>query len=255
MQTNNINQIQIKFETADMIPPPFSHQVILNLDFQTDSINTTLDISYTYRDELTDEEILEEGFTGDEDLAWAGELSKVWENPILDLLTKTSEKPNQKALGEEQNFFELSINGKAWGNPPNQEAWEYLLQELMQASFETYGKEMPFKLIFKKIEQNKSSSQFDLILHYTTRTVEAYSQIGEDKRKRSLVWEEATDLIGHVFIGEFIPEKASKNEPKNVGKFLSVGDGLWYECTKSLKNPNGNRSYIIELYQRFEEYL
>jgi hypothetical protein len=70
-----------------------------------------------------------------------------------------------------------------------------------------------------------------------------------------LAWEEATDLIGHVFIGEFIPEKATKHEPKNVGKFLSVGDSLWYECTKSLKNPNGNRSYIIELYQRFEEYL
>jgi hypothetical protein len=255
MQTNNIKQIQIKFETADIIPPPFSNQVILSLDFQANLIKTTLDLAYTYRDELTDEEILEEGFTGDEDLAWAGELAGVWKEPILSLLSKTPEKPNQKALDEEQNFLELSIDGKILGTPKNQEAWEYLLQELMQACLETYGKESPFRLIFKKIEQNKSFTQFDLILHYSTRTIEAYTEIYQEKQKRSLLWEEATDLIGHVFIGEFVPDKAQKNEPKNAGKFLWIGDGLWYECTKSLKNPNGNRGYMIELYQRFEEYL
>lgn len=151
MQTNNIKQIQIKFETADIVPPPFSHQVILTMDFEENAINTVFDIAYTYRDELSDEEILEEGFTGEEDLAWAGEISNAWKKPIFELLTHTPEKPNQKALNEEQNFFEISIDSKVYGNPKNQDRWEYLLQELMQAAYETYGKEMPFKLIFKKI--------------------------------------------------------------------------------------------------------
>ena len=137
MQTNNIKQIQIKFETADIMPPPFSHQVILTMNFEENTINTVFDIAYTYRDELTDEEILEEGFTGEEDLAWAGEISNAWQKPIFELLSHTPEKPNQKALNEEQNFFELAIDGKVYGNPKNQDRWEFLLQELMQAAYET----------------------------------------------------------------------------------------------------------------------
>lgn len=255
MQTNNIKQIQIKFETADIMPPPFSHQVILTMDFEENAINTVFDIAYTYRDELSDEEILEEGFTGEEDLAWAGEISNAWAKPIFELLSHTPEKPNQKALNEEQNFFEISINGVLYGNPKNQDRWEFLLQELMQAAYETYGKEMPFKLVFRKIEQRNMFSELELILHYTDRKVECNTIVEDQKQSRSLTWEEASDIVTNVFIGEFITDKASKNEPKSIGKFLSVGDGYWYEFTKSLKNPNGNKGYIIELYERFEEYL
>ena len=255
MQTNNIKQIQIKFETADIMPPPFSHQVILTMDFEEKGINTIFDIAYTYRDELSDEEILEEGFTGEEDLAWAGEISNAWKKSILYLLSHTPEEPNQKALNEEQNFFELSIDGNIYGNPKNQDRWEYLLQELMQAAYETYGKEMPFKLIFRKLEQRNTFSELALILHYTNRTVECNTIINDQKQSRSISWEEASNIVTNVFVGEFIPEKATKNIPKSVGKFLWIGDGLWYEFTKSLKNPNGNKGYIPELYERFEEYL
>lgn len=255
MKVEKLNQLELKFETADILPPPFSHQILLTLDFKEKFIDTKFEIAYTYRDELTDEEILEEGFTGNEDLAWAGELSKAWEAPILNLINKSPEKFNLKALEEEQNFLEINVNKTLKGNPQNQEAWEYLLQELTQAVYETYGKEAPFKMIFKKIDKDKSTSTFELNLHYTDRRVEAYSITESSKMAKELVWEEASDLLQNVFIGDFITDKAMKNEPKTVGKFLSVGDGFWYEFTKSLKNPNGNRAYIVNLYEMFESYL
>ncbi len=255
MKVEKLNQLELKFETADILPPPFSHQILLTLDFKEKFIDTKFEIAYTYRDELTDEEILEEGFTGNEDLAWAGELSKAWEAPILNLISKSPERFNTKALEEEQNFLEININKSFKGNPQNQEAWEYLLQELTQAVYETYGKEAPFKMIFKKIDKDKSTSTFELNLHYTDRRVEAYSITESSKTAKDLVWEEASDLLQNVFIGDFITDKAMKNEPKTVGKFLSVGDGFWYEFTKSLKNPNGNRAYIVNLYEMFESYF
>jgi len=255
MLITELKHLEIKFETADILPPPFSHQILLSLDFQNDFIDTKFEIAYTYRDELSDEEILDEGFTGEENVAWAGELSNAWKVPILELLAQMPEKSNQKAIQEEQNFLELVVNGKTYGNPKNQEEWEYLLQELSQAVYETYGKELPFSLTFKKVDSNKSVSIFELILHYTDRRVEAYTEVDSMKRSRSLTWEEASELIGQVFVGDFFPDKASKNEPKSIGKFITVGDGLWYEFTKSLKNPNGNRAYITSLYQRFEEYF
>ena len=255
MKLEELNYLEIKFETADILPPPFSHQILLTFDFKKDFIETKFEIAYTYRDELTDEEILEEGFNGEEDLAWAGEISNEWQKPIWKLVAFTPEKSNKKGLKEEQNFLELSINEKPFGNPQNQEEWEYLLQELTQTVYETYGKENPFKLIFKNLGSNSRVSIFELILHYTNRKVEAFTEIDGERINRSLPWEEASDLLGQVFIGEFLTEKASKKEPQTLGKFISVGDGYWYEFTKSLRNPNGNRNYITSLYERFEEYF
>jgi hypothetical protein len=255
MKLEELKHLEVKFETADILPPPFSHQILLTLDFKKDFIETKFEIAYTYRDELTDDEILEEGFNGEEDLAWAGEISNAWRDPLWKLLAFTPEKSNKKALREEQNFLEISINEKPFGNPQNQEEWEYLLQELTQTVYETYGKEMPFKLIFKNLGSNDNVSIFELILHYADRKVEALTETNGERTNRSLPWEEASDLLGQVFIGEFLTEKASKNEPKALGKYISIGDGYWYEFTKSLKNPNGNRTYITSLYERFEEYF
>ncbi|MES2520891.1 MAG: hypothetical protein V4585_22440 [Bacteroidota bacterium] len=255
MNIKDLKHLEIKFETADILPPPFSHQILLTLDFQKDFIDTKFEIAYTYRDELSDEEILEEGFTGEEDLAWAGELSNAWKQPILDILKQMPERNNQKAIQEEQNFLEISVDNKVFGNPKNQEEWEYLLNELSQAVYETYGKELPLSLVFKKVESGQAISKFGLTLHYIDRSVEAFTEIDSENKSRSISWEEANELIGQVFIGDFIQDKAVRNEPKSIGKFITVGDGLWYEFTKSLKNPNGNRAYITSLYQRFEEYF
>lgn len=255
MKLEELKHLEIKFETSDILPPPFSHQILLTFDFKKDFIETKFEIAYTFRDELTDEEILEEGFNGEENLAWAGEISTAWQQPIFKLLAFTPEKPNKKGLREEQNFLELSINQKPFGNPQNQEEWEYLLQELAQTVYETYGREMPFKLVFKNLGSNNKISIFELILHYTDRKVEAFTEINGERASRSLPWEEASDLLGHVFIGEFLADKASKKEPQTLGKFISIGDGYWYEFTKSLRNPNGNRNYITTLYERFEEYF
>ena len=107
MKLEELKHLEIKFETADILPPPFSHQILLTLDFKNECIDTKFEIAYTYRNELTDEEILEEGFNGEEDLAWAGEISNEWQKPLWKLLAFTPDKSNKKGLKEEQNFIEI----------------------------------------------------------------------------------------------------------------------------------------------------
>lgn len=247
MQTNTLMSLDIKFETADIIPAPFSHQIVVKASLDKPTIPLSFQILYTYRDDLTEEEILEEGFTLKDNFSWEGQLDAAWREPILKLIEQTPEKFTNKGLEEEENFFEITLNNQEKGVPKNQESWEYLLQELMQAVFETAEKEAPLYLIFVEIDQQKKVSSLEISLQFAQRKANAYTMDGENKTEKEIDWELAKDVIQLVFIGEFIPEKATTNEPKNTGKYLSTGDGIWYEFTKSLKNPNGNRYYLHDL--------
>lgn len=253
MQTNTLVSLDIKFETADIIPAPFSHQIVVKAALDKPTIPLSFQILYTYRDDLTEEEILEEGFTVKDDFSWEGQLDAAWKEPILQLITQTPEKFSTKALEEEENFFEITLNNQEKGVPKNQESWEYLLQELMQAVFETAEKEAPLYIIFVEIDQQKKASSVEVSLQFAQRNARVYTMDGEDKAEKEIDWELAKDLIQLVFVGEFMPEKATTNEPKNTGKYISTGDGIWYEFTKSLKNPNGNRYYLTDLMAAWNE--
>jgi hypothetical protein len=64
MKLSELKHLEIKFETADILP---LHLFTSNIAcrFWEDFI----DVEIIYRDRLTDEEILEEGFNGEENLA------------------------------------------------------------------------------------------------------------------------------------------------------------------------------------------
>lgn len=255
MQLKQLQQLQIKYETADIIPAPYCNQILLSLEQKTEGLSADFQIVYTYRDDLTEEDLYDEGFTSEDDFSWKGILNKAWRTAIEQLLAKTPERPNHKALEEEENFLEISVGKNFEGRPQNQAEWEYLLQELMQAVYETAQKEKNLSLIYKKIDRDKNVQTLFIDVFFSTRKAEAYTGTGSGKTLKQFVWEDATPLMQQVFVGEFIPELASQNEPKNPGKYLTTGDGFWYEFSKSLKNPNGNKKYTVTLLDYFDELL
>jgi hypothetical protein len=87
-------------------------------------------------------------------------------------LKKTPNKFNHKALEEEMNFFEIEVNQQSAGNPINQTDWEYFLQELIQAIYETSQKEAPFHLEYRRIDKDKNVKNFELNLYYAKRQAE-----------------------------------------------------------------------------------
>jgi hypothetical protein len=254
MEINQLSSLVIKFETADMVGAPFSHQILLKMQFAGQGIEVDFQIAYIDREDLSEEEILEEGFSLNDDYSWKGQIDNAWLEPIKEILKKTPNKFNHKALEEEMNFFEIEVNQQSAGNPINQTDWEYFFQELIQAIYETSQKEAPFHLEYRRIDKDKNVKNFELNLYYAKRQAEGINSIGKTDSK-PITWAQANAIIQQVFIGEFIPDAALKNEPKHTGKYISVGDGYWYEFTKSLKRPNGNKGYLTELEKTFDPWV
>ncbi len=228
----------IKFETSDSIPAPFSYQVI----FQTNQSQLIdFQLHYTNREELSDEEIEQEGFTKGDDFAWKGELNEVWKTVIEDALNSTKFK--KEAGNEFEDFWEISVDGVIKGIPTDSEKWGFLLQELQQAVFETAKKEKPFEMYFLNIVNNRIVTNTEFQVHFSNRKATATSQ----EQRIILEWEDATAIIEKVFLGEFLPEKAIATFPVKNGKYLNFGDEIWYQIGPSIKNPHGNKGYLKEL--------
>jgi hypothetical protein len=128
MEINQLSSLVIKFETADMVGAPFSHQILLKMQFAGQGIEVDFQIAYIDREDLSEEEILEEGFSLNDDYSWKGQIDNAWLEPIKEILKKTPNKFNHKALEEEMNFFEIEVNQQSAGNPINQTDWEYFFK-------------------------------------------------------------------------------------------------------------------------------
>lgn len=258
MKTEQIASFQIRFQTADIIPPPYAHRYEIEGKFAADdSIHVKFGIFYIEREDLTEEEIQEEGFTTEDDFEWNGTLFPVWSGIVKALVAKT--KFSTKLPKAEENLIEISIEyadlESDKGIPQNNQAWEYLGQELIQAIFETAQVESPLKLIYLKRLPNRQTVQLEMNVFFSRRTVKASMQMGNLKKSRNLDWQALNPMLKLIYSGEFLAEKALPKEPNNPGKYLNVGDGLWYEFGKSLQNPNGNNRYLLDVEETLENLL
>ncbi|HWV33270.1 MAG TPA: hypothetical protein VN038_26610, partial [Dyadobacter sp.] len=72
-------QYIIRFQTAPVVPAPFAHFYTLKMDIQSaEDLRVDFDIVYNDREELTEDEIFDEGFSTDDDYKWKGSLPAVW---------------------------------------------------------------------------------------------------------------------------------------------------------------------------------
>ncbi len=86
-----MKKIRIEFRTLD-VPAPFAHDYTLSLELDKD-IKARYQINYKGRENLSEEEIIEEGYTLDDDFEWKGEINSAWLQQIESLLDfQSSEK-------------------------------------------------------------------------------------------------------------------------------------------------------------------
>ncbi len=252
---SDFKQVEILFETASIIPAPFSNRIDLKIQNKGDLLSVDFTIHFTDREDLSEEEIYEEGFTPNDDYAWKGDLSKAWSESIIKLVKNTGQSLKRKVEEEQDNFLTLKIDGKESPHPTNAYEWEYLLQELTQAVYETSLKERNLSIKYIKIDTSQLSKSLSIDLFFSTRKVMISSQIGGVELVKKIEWEEAKDIIQQVYVGEFLPELAQTKSPTKQGKYLYIGDDHWYEFNKSIKNPFGNKKYIANLLTVFDEII
>ena len=227
-----MRDLSISFLTQQ-VPPPFAHGYTLSIYQQGKVWEIKFQLEYLQRESLEEEEILEEGFSGNDDFEWTGKLPEVWVQ-VLDKWLKAS------AFGAEQPkeacnhlFVEYTNNGKS-GFPMNFQEWEYVLEELIQAIYEMANKERPFMLQLVNAKQG-----LDITLHARFATRSFTRKGGE----HPLPWEYLKVVLGHIENLDII--EIPKTKPAQKGYWLTFDREQYFE----IKSEAGVTEFV-ELIQK-----
>jgi hypothetical protein len=225
----------LKYQTAENLPAPFAHAIEINgvIAQGVPNLEISFELTYLDREEFTEEELAEEGFTMNDNFSWKGTLPKIWSDVVFGNL-KSANVLHIKSLEPHQEFWQVDFEGKIF-YPKDTEQFKYLIEELQQAVYEKAEKESPLKLTFLKnqsgenIEVNIKASFVERKLEYSRNNIKD-AQI----ESKILDWEELNFVLKNTFSGDFEADFALKNRPSHKGLFVNAGDELWYEVGKSL---------------------
>lgn len=231
-----LKSLQVRYQTALITPAPFAHYYTLNArPAFKEFLHTDFSITYTDREGLDEEDIIGEGFTPDDDFSWSGRLSKEWLKTVESLIAKTRLEPfDEENLPDNENFFEITLEtadgNTRKGSPADEEAWMYLLQELIQAMYEAGKKERPFELTYLNRNRN-DETELRLTASFAERSFKAESSQNRRTRSRSIPWSELPAIMGPIYEVEYDPEEALYERPDRNGHFLNLGGDEWYDIS------------------------
>ena len=226
---NTINGLVLEYDSG-IVPPPYSHVFRLELDWSRGDLSVSLDLHYTEREELSEEEIFDEGFTPNDDYSYKGELNSVWIKPLQQLFDKT--KWTSKDIEDGGITVTALEKGKDEGVkiPSNQEEWQLMAQDLIQAIYETVKKEAPLKIDYRQVTDQMADCS--LTVHFSVREV-IFEMSG---RSRVINWEYAIQLMKVVFTPDYHYELAKEEASNKRGAYINCGDGYWHELGKGVVN-------------------
>lgn len=228
-----MSTFSLKYQTSENIPPPFAHAIELSGEIaQNKELAISFELTYLGRDLLTEEEIVDEGFSMNDDFSWKGTLPDVWKD-ILFGNFKSAKPLKIKGLEPHQHFWQVEFDGPPF-YPANAEKLTYLLEEIQQAIFEKAERELPLDLIFYK-NQSGETKEVAIKASFAERRLEITRTENDLVGKTSVLpWEELNFILKNTFSGEYIMDTAFNQKPAHKGTFVSIGDGYWYEVGKSL---------------------
>ena len=235
---------------SGIIPPPYSHVFNLTLKWTNEKLDVKLNLHYTDRDDLSEQEILDEGFTTKDDFSYNGPLSFVWVKPAIDLYKKS--KWSGKAIDEGGITVTPVQSGKTGGVkiPFHQEEWLLLAQDLIQAIYETVKKELPLKINYRKVEQDLRID-CSLTIYFSNREV----LFEANGKKKIIHWEYAIQLMKVVFTPDYHYEFAKEEPGTKRGFYIDCGDGYWHELGKGAINIDPSFDAVGKIKAGFDDLI
>ena len=256
MQTQALLNLTVHYETLTF-PPPFSYRYTLKVRWQSKALSVDYHLEYTGREEISEEDILEEGFTLDDDFRWQGTLPSVWRQALEEIIDRTPTLSKQ-SLDAYEHSLVLTLQYAAQqqhGWPRNAPEWEYCLQELIQAIYEASQRERPLEIRYLN---NIGHPQLVLVqasFLYRRLTVETR---GPQKKTRQVEWKQLEPLLKAVYKLDYNPDQSGAamvdNMPKRPGRYIDPGEGRWYLLGQQAKNP-GNQDIIESLAAIIHNFL
>lgn len=190
------------------LQPPFAYAVVFQFKVKNSDINAMFDLEYLGRADVSDDELIADGFTRDDDFIWKGTLNHRW---ISDIEFFVNAEVGQEP--DDQVYLNIHHNDKDRGFPLKIDQAEILLQELMQAILETNEIESPLAS-----QVSIAGKIIDLKWSFKDRLIRIDDQ-------HSYEWELGRDLIDKIFNRNFESLKSIKKPELNS---VCPGDGNWY---------------------------
>lgn len=217
-----MSSLEIKFQTNQLTPAPYSHAIEFRVDFKDKSTFVAMDITYLDRDTLSVDEITDEGFTENDNIILKSILPKIWETTLQETVAKTTFTKKEE-LNEAEEF--IQINGRF---PSQSQLWVQLLQELRQAVIEKAEKEAPLYIGIMR-NDNSKSQEYAFEASFVTREF-IRTHAG---KKENFNWSDLNTFLRDVYAGEFLYDKSHGKHPKKDGIHIHIGDEYWLELGKS----------------------
>lgn len=249
LKTEDLARLEIEFDSG-VIPPPYSHVFKLKIGFGKNFLDTQLDMEYTDREDLSEEEILNEGFSLEDDYHFQGEVPKVWEKPLKELYAK-SKWSNNRLDQEEGGIYILAkdVHGKVSRTTPlNQQEWQFFTQDYIQAIYELSKREAPLQVNYLIVDQ-AGSKEISLTVRFSIRKVEVLV----NGKMKEIHWENAKELLGYVFLPDYDYDRAKEKKPSQNGDYIDCGDGYWHDMKKGVFNIDDSFDAISRIKEGFRK--
>jgi hypothetical protein len=258
MIEQNFKKIEIRYQTALVVPPPYAHFFTITLQPASDGrLSVDLVMTYTDRDELDEEEIAGEGFTANDDYNWSGHLPSIWAQTVDDQARKIQLKAfDEEKLSDNQDYFLVTIEtktaGNQSGNPSHHSEWQFLSQELIQAAYEVSGKEKPFEATYLEIDSG-SRTEAHLTASFSRREVRLETRRNNQSQSKTLSWKELKSMMEVFYAVDYNSEEALLDSPRKSGRYLNLGTSEWYETGTAIIGDEGAVSKLRKLLVRLTQ--
>jgi hypothetical protein len=227
------NSLTIQFQTAPTLPAPYAHFYTFLATVQAGGLAIDLNITYPNREAIDDDELEAEGFTRNDDYQWTGKLPTNWQTAFASLLTKTDFRAvSEDELPETDDFWAITVSESSdntqKGYPKSPDDWQYLMQELIQATYEADKRERPFELCYLDFRPSGDTELY-LTASFAQRDVTAELVQNRQATRKTLQWADLQRLMSAIYAIEFDPETLFNHPPKQDGHWLNLGSEEWYD--------------------------
>lgn len=235
----NFKNITIEYHYLEL-PAPYTYTKTIKISPADSFLALEYSLKYTDREDFTEDELQDEGFSGEDDESWKGNINSNWLATLEQLLDY---KPGEKASSE--NECNVLVDGARIETYGNESKWDYFIQEITQAIYETAEWESPLSIRFCKKDSEADKAPIQQL------------QISFSKRSallspsKDIPWEHVQQLLKLYYLQEFKEGENSKKVPNLAGSFTDPSDGFWYNVKHA--SSSLNKTQKEKLTKAFED--
>ena len=232
-------KIQVDF-TSQALPAPYAQQCSIVIELKEAHLQVKASLVYIDRENLTLEEIWEEGFSGEDDFHWEGNFTTPWVTYLLGAIQEGEEG----AAAQPGETIVVNIQSDLGSTTiKNKKRWIYIMQEMLQSIYEADGLEAPLQLRYKRNDEEIETFEVSLMYFFKDLKVAITSTQGKKQKNISGDWMLCSQLLREIYIPDYLTEKAEELA-EAPGTYIDPGGGLWYNAKQAIKL--GKKSYGLD---------